>query len=151
MNSSDPRSFRIISKKGELYLYKDGWTFNLSPPDFVKLYLPPYVEGVDWFVRSAMRIKGIESGPMRVNFHDGLFMGCDASLNSPEKSYGGWIYSVEDELLGIEPDRKIWVCEHMKIYFDHAPEKIFVGLESAGQGEDPRPVANPIIFDYTKE
>ena len=118
-----------MSKKGDFYLYKDGWTFNLSPPEMVKLYLPPYVEGVDWFVRSATRIKEISSDSMRVRFHPELFMECDVSLHSPEKSHGGWIYSVKDEFLGIEPDRKIWICDHMKIYFDQAPEKIFVSLE----------------------
>lgn len=137
MNSNKPKSFGVISKNGELYLHKDGWSFSLSPPDFVKFYLPPYVEGVDWFVRSAMRIKGIESSSMKVSFHNDLFMGCDASLNSPERSYEGWIYSVKDEFLGIEPDRKIWICEHMKIYFNEAPEKIFVSLEdSVGDPED---------------
>lgn len=130
MSSDDSKWFRVIRKKGELYLYKDGWTFNLSPPEFVKLYLPPYVEGVDWFVRSAMKIKGIDSQSMRVNFHSELFMGCDASLHSPEKSQGGWIYTVKDEFLGIEPDRKIWLCEHMKIYFDMAPDSIFVSLQA---------------------
>lgn len=141
MNSVEPRSFKVMIKNGELYLYKDGWTFNLSPPEFVKLYLPPYVEGVDWFVRSALRIKGLRSDSLKVSFHDSLFSGCDASLEEPEKSYGGWIYSVKDEFLGIEPDRKIWICEHMKIYFDDAPGKIFVSLEDSV--DDPQ---NKTIF-----
>jgi hypothetical protein len=130
MNSDETRSFRILSKNGELYLYKDGWTFNLSPPEIVKFSLPPYVEGVDWFVRAAAKIKGVSSEYMKISFHDQLFMGCDASLDGPERSYEGWIYSVKDEFLGIEPDRKIWICEHMKIYFKNAPNKIFVSLEA---------------------
>lgn len=129
MNFPDGQA-NIIRKNGIFYLERNGWTFNLSPPDMVKLSLPPYVEGVDWFVRSLSELKSIDSDMMMIKYSEETFFGCDASLNRPEKALGGWIYSLEDEFLGVTTDRKVWTCPQMSLYFENAPLKIFISLEA---------------------
>ena len=126
MNS---RSFRVISKNSGLWLEKDGWTFNLEPPEMVKLSLPPYVEGVDWFIRKAMNAKGIDSEFLEVKFSEELFLGCDARLNYVDSSFGGWIYSASNEFLDISFDRKLWICSQMRLYFDHPPSELYTCTE----------------------
>lgn len=107
---------------------RNGWTFDLAMPDVVRLALPPYVRGVDWFVRSAAKIKGISSETMTVSFDESFFIGCDACLSGPERSCGGWIYLIEGESVPVEPGTKMWVCDSMRIYFEEAPNKIYVSL-----------------------
>jgi hypothetical protein len=127
MNSE--RSFRVISRKGGLWLDKDGWTFNLEPPEIVKMSLPPYFEGVDWFIREAMRLKGIEDEYLSVKFSDSLFLGCDANLSYIDSAFGGWTYSVDKEFLEFDSIRKLWICSQMKLYFDNQPKHLFISIE----------------------
>lgn len=130
MNSPE-HSFRVISRNGGLWLNKDGWTFNLDPPETIKLSMPPYMEGVGWFVSEAARMKGIESEYMDVKFSQSLFLGCDASLSYADSMYGGWSYSVNKEFLDFETTRRLWICPQMKIYFDSPPREIFISVERA--------------------
>lgn len=123
------RSFRIISRNGGLWLEKDGWTFNLEPPEMIKLSLPPYVEGVDWLVRQAMKAKGVDSEFMRVTFSEELFLGCDARLNYMDSAFGGWTYSLSREFLDISLDRKLWICPQMRLYFDKPPMELYTCIE----------------------
>jgi len=128
MNSQEG-NFRIISRNGGLWLDKNGWTFNLEPPEAVKISLPPYVEGVDWFVRSAMVAKGLECEYMKVTFCDSLFLGCDANLSYMDSAFGGWIYKIKSEFLRFKTDRKLWICPQMKLYFENPPSNLFISLE----------------------
>ena len=130
MNSDEAETFKVISRKGGYWLEKNGWTFNLRPPEIVEISLPPYVNGIDWFIKEASSIKGISSELMEVKFSLNLFMGCDANLSYEEKAFGGWIYSLGREFLDFNVDRKIWICGQMKLYFENPPKKIFVSLES---------------------
>lgn len=122
-------NFRVISRNGGFWLEKDGWTFNLEPPEFVKLSLPPYVEGVDWWIRSAVSLKGIDSEFLRVQFSESLFLGCDANLSYMGLSFGGWTYSVKKEFLNFNTDRKLWICSQMKFYFENPPKELFISVE----------------------
>lgn len=130
MNSSE-RSFRVIRRgDGGLCMETNGWTFDLAPPEIVRLSLPPYARGVDWLVREASRAKGISSDQMKVVFDENLFIGCDAVLSGPERSNGGWIYSISGECMEVPQPTKVWICDKMSLYFDKAPGKIHVFLDS---------------------
>lgn len=127
--SSEPSSFRVISRNSGFWLEKNGWTFNLAPPEMVKISMPPDCEGLDWFVREASRIKEIRREFMRVNFSEVLFLGCDASLSYSESSFGGWIYSLQNEFLDFRNHRRMWICGQMKLYFEKPPQRLFISLE----------------------
>jgi hypothetical protein len=122
-------SFRVISRNGGFWLEKDGWTFNLEPPEVVKLSLPPYVEGIDWFILNSSRLKNIASEFMKVTFSEEMFLGCDARLEYTDSAFGGWIYSISKEFLDFSIDRKIWICSQMNLYFDKPPTKLYTCIE----------------------
>ena len=128
-NTDDCETVRVFTKDGIFYAERNGWAINLSPPNMVKLSLPPYVEGMDWFLKSAAKFKNISPDSMKVRFSGSIFLGCDVRLESPEQMFGGWTYSVADEFLGAKIDRKIWMCPNFKLYYNMVPEKIFVSLE----------------------
>lgn len=127
MNSSE-RSFRVISINGGLWLEKDGWTFNLEPPETIKLSLPPYVEGLDWFIREAMKAKSMDCKFIKVIFSESLFLGCDARLSYESVDLGGWRYSLFKEFMDFDSDRKLWICRQMRLYFDQPPRELFVSI-----------------------
>lgn len=107
---------------------RDGWTFDLAPTLIARMSLPPYVEGVDWFLREAAGIKGVASDSMRLDFCEHFFIGCDASLEYEGPSSGGWVYRVMPEGIRASTDRKVWVCPQMNAYFERPPNKIFISL-----------------------
>lgn len=125
----EQKSFKIISKNSDFCLEKNGWTFNLSPPEMIKISFPPDVEGLDWFVKEARILKNISSKTMNVDFSTSFFLGCDANLEYSESSFGGWIYSIENESLNFNNYRRIWICSQMKLYFENPPKKIFILIE----------------------
>jgi len=127
--NSNPNRFKVLSKNENFWLDNEGWTFNLSPSQIVKLSLPPYIEGIDWFIRQARSIKTISSSSMWVNFSECFFLGCDAKLSYLQNSFGGWIYSIEGESLKFDNFRRIWICPHVNMYFEHPPNSIYVSLE----------------------
>jgi hypothetical protein len=124
-------SFEIISRNGGFWLNKDGWTFNLSPAEMIKIQLPPDTEGIDWFVREASRLKKIHSEIMRVTFSSSLFLGCDARFSYKESSFGGWVYSISGEFLEFDNFRKVWICPQSNLYFNSPPDQIYASLEAS--------------------
>ena len=133
MNSSDERTFQVISKNGGYWLNKNGWTFNLAPPDMVRISLPPYVEGVGWFVGEACRAKGIAPSLIEVKFSESLFLECDARIEHESESMGGWIYSIESESMLRSPDKKMWICPQMKLYYERPPNTVYISVGEWGE------------------
>lgn len=128
--SSGENSFRVVGRKdGGLCMEKNGWTFDLAAPEIVKLALPPYVKGVDWFIKEAAKIKGISSKDMRVSFNESFFIGCDASLHYDSPHSGGWIYKVRGEGVKADELSMIWICRKMQDEFKKPPSNIFTLLE----------------------
>jgi hypothetical protein len=133
MNSTESRNFQVISKNGGFWINKNGWTFNLAPPDMVKISLPPYVEGIGWFIREAAILKSIYSNLMDVKFSDSFFMDCDVRIDYESDSMGGWIYSVESESRIRSPDKKMWICPQMKLYYDQPPKTVYISIGEWGE------------------
>ena len=128
MNSED-ESLRIICQNGGFWLDKDGWTFSFEPPELVRLSLPPYVEGIDWWIRSVLDLKGINSDFLKIRFSQSLFLGCDAQLSYSNSTLSGWIYAVKKEFLQFNTEKKLWICPQLKLFFDSPPKELFISVE----------------------
>jgi hypothetical protein len=119
----------LQGKNGSFHLEHNGWTYDLAPPPMVKMSLPPYVEGLDWFVREARKSKGISSSETTIRFSSDFFPGCDASIEYSGSSNGGWNYSVTGESSFLGERRHLWICPHAKLYFDEPPKRMFISVE----------------------
>ena len=130
MNSTVEGSVRIIQgQDGRFHLEHHGWTYDLAPPAIVRMSLPPYVEGMDWFVRECRKSNGVTSTNTRIRFSGEFFPGCDASIEYSGASSGGWNYSVIGESSFLGEKRDLWVCPQMKLYFDEPPKRMFISVE----------------------
>ena len=72
--------FKILKRKGRLFLDYGGWTYDLSPPEFVRMVLPPNIKGVDSFLMEGARRKGIQDDFL-LSFSREETFECDASAN----------------------------------------------------------------------
>lgn len=130
MNLKTEGKVRVLQgKNGSFFLEKNGWTYDLAPPPMVKISLPPYVEGLDWFVREVRKNKKISSSETTIKFSNTFFPGCDASIEYSGSSNGGWNYSVIGESSFIGEKRHVWICPHAKFYFDEPPKNMFISVE----------------------
>lgn len=124
-HTNDPEKFKVIRRKGKLYFDHGGWTYDLSPPEFVSMILPPNISGVDAFLEDGAKAKGI-TGDFLVSFSPEWFIGCDAKADYLESFLEGWIYEVK---YGGKV-RKAWVCPHMRLIFDSPPKIMHLSIEA---------------------
>lgn len=123
--SSFEKKFKVIRRKGRLFLDHEGWTYDLSPPDAMKIALPPNVSGVDVYLSEGARSKGVE-GDFSVLFNSDWFIGCDASARYVDKFMDGWIYEISDK----KSVRRAWICSYMKLLLDKPPDIMHVLIET---------------------
>lgn len=115
--------FKVLKRKGRLYLDYGGWTYDLSPPDFVRIALPPNVSGVDSFLIEGAKRKRLE-GDFTLQFSHEDSLDCDASANYLEKFMDGWVYDIASGL----QKRKVWVCSYMKLIFKNPPDVMYITI-----------------------
>jgi hypothetical protein len=116
--------FNVIRRKGKLFLDYGGWTYDLSPPDFVRMVLPPNVSGVDAFLLHGSKTKGIV-GDFKLKFDREPSLECDAEANYIDKFMDGWTYEITS---GGLQSRKAWVCNYMTLFFKSPPEIMYITI-----------------------
>lgn len=116
--------FKVLKRKGKLYLDYGGWTYDLSPPDFVRMVLPPNISGVDSFLMDGAKRKGID-GDFTLKFSHIPLLECDASARYLEKFMDGWVYEISSGM----QKRKAWVCGYMKLVFERPPDTMHITIE----------------------
>jgi len=131
---SESLKFKVLKRKGRLFLDHHGWTYDLSPPEFVRMILPPNVAGVDAFLVEGSKRKGI-SGDFTLEFSSDFNFECDASATYSTKFMDGWIYDISS---GSE-SRKAWVCSYMKLIFKEPPDIIYLSIEALQDRTHPQP------------
>ena len=119
--------FKVIKRKGRLFLDYEGWTYDLSPPEIVRMALPPNILGVDFFLMKGAMIKGIE-GDFRLKFDLEESLQYDTFASYIGKLMNGWIY----EMAFGHEQRKVWVCEYMKLIFKEPPKKSYITIRPLG-------------------
>jgi hypothetical protein len=118
------KKFKVIRRKGRLFLDYEGWTYDLSPPEIINMTLPPDVSGVDAYLLEGSKNKGIK-GDFSVSFNSEWFIGCDASAKYMDKFMDGWIYEIRYS----KNVRRAWICPYLKFLFDKPPEIMHVLIE----------------------
>lgn len=116
--------FKVLKRKGKLFLDYGGWTYDLSPPDFVRMVLPPNVTGVDSFLLEGAKRKGID-GDFMLQFSHEPSLECDASASYLDKFMDGWMY----EITSGSQRRKAWVCGYMRLVFKDPPKTMYITID----------------------
>jgi hypothetical protein len=123
MSIHERQIINILRRKGRLFLDHEGWTYDLSPPDFIKMSLPPNTKGIDSFLEEGARAKGID-GDFNIVFSREWFFECDASAFYSDKFMEGCIYEVKFR----EDSRKAWVCSYLGLLFSEPPQVMHISI-----------------------
>jgi len=103
------------------YRYEGTWVFDDVVAGLVR---EPFVAGmpemIDFLVRD---IPDADEG-FRLTFSGTPFPGYQQFLSRDREEMGGWWYRIED------PPMEGWLCPALFKYFDQAPEKIYVRVDS---------------------
>lgn len=119
------KSFKVCIRKKGIFLDYQGWMYDLSPPDYVKISLPPDVLGVDSLLLNSMKQKGIE-GDFFVKICDNADSEYEAEATYLNSFMEGWIYDVRY----VKINKKVWICSYLKFMYETPPKTIRVSLES---------------------
>lgn len=121
--------FSILKKDSKFFITYQGWSYDLSPSNIVKMSLPPNVEGVDSFLRKASQYKNISGDIALVAKNDWFF--CDARIEYKEKFMEGWTYDIFSEEMKIPNGLGVWICPYIKFFYEDMPKKLYLKVISA--------------------
>lgn len=117
----------INKDKGNLFLFHNGWSYDMSAPPVLELNFSPTTQSVDKFLKYCCDLKKI-NGNFFMEIQDDWFFFYDAFLEFDCSYFNGWLYKIKSEKINI-PHNHVWICPYMKLFFDIAPKKLYVRVE----------------------
>lgn len=117
----------ITSKKGNLFIIKNGWPYDLSASQMVRQSLSPVCKPVDEFLKYSAKLKEIK-GDFSVSLQDEWFFFCDAIMNFSCPFLSGWLYDIKAEKINLNYSQ-VWICPYIKLFFENPPNQLYVKIE----------------------
>lgn len=103
-------------KRGGKFLVRDGTrAYTLTPPDIVRMSLPPYVKNLGDILSEISEKKKLE-GDFFVEFFEGWAPDTDLRVRFERSEQGGRIYELNPGSLDISAT--VWVCDDSFLSFD---------------------------------
>ena len=99
------------------YWYEGTWVFD---DPIVDLSREPFVSGTPEMINNLVKDMPDARSGFRMTFSAGPFPGYQLELIRDREEYGGNWYRTED------PPMEGWLCPALLMYFDMAPEMIYV-------------------------
>jgi len=121
-------SFSILRKADKFFATYQGWPYDLSPSDIVKMNLPPNVEGVDSFLRKASQAKNISGDIVLLTEKQWFF--CDARIEYKGNFMDGWTYNIFGEEMKIPTGLGVWICPYIKFFYKDMPKTLYLKVIS---------------------
>lgn len=121
-------SFIILRKSDKFFITHQGWPYDLSPSNIVKINLPPNVEGVDSFLKKVSQVKNI-SGDVALETEKQWFF-CDVRIEFKENFMNGYTYNIFGEEMSIPSGLGVWICPYIKFFYEDMPKKLYLKINS---------------------
>jgi hypothetical protein len=117
----------ISRHKDNLFVFYNGWPYDLSAPPLVELNFSPTTQGVDKFLRYCADLKNIKND-FSIEIKNEWFFFYDAFLEFHCSYSNGWLYKIKSEKVKIIYDY-VWICPYMNLFFDTNPKTLYVRVE----------------------
>jgi len=130
------KSFKVMKSKGKWVFERNGDIYDFAPAQLTSASLNPIVIGTDAIINIACKTKGIVDyeGGFVLLVNDNYFPMCDVRIEYIEPFYDGWVYDVLSEnLQGLMPSQKTWICPYIKFYYSEPPLKLYLKMISIAE------------------
>jgi hypothetical protein len=125
--SFDPINIKITKDKGKLFIFHNGWPYDLAVNPFLELNFSPTTQAVDKFINYCAEMKGIKND-LLLEIRSDWFFFYDAFLEFDYCFLDGWLYKIKSEKTKIIYTH-VWICPHMKLFFNSTPKELYVKID----------------------